>query len=424
MKALLRRVINVANDRVTRVLFYDQTLKKGYASLAQFPKFFIFRRVLITLIAYPLSILCWIFLIVLNLFTPVQIFRFERPQRPGFASVYIAQLEPLCRGLQANNNKGILVFIDASEATNLELLKIYASHFNLYLDDRSTFIRTIFALSPKIGLKTYSLQYSVYDANWEQLPARNQRNSDFKVIPDALSDLGLKINNFVIVAYPSISYYKKRLLGTYSDLSRFQDQTNNLDAMRFLINKEFRLVRLGLDTDPLEPAFKELEVIDLSGSSHNDYNDLWLYKNCFFAWSMGGVGTWHFAHKFDRPSLITENYGHCYGYQANLYTRKLVWDKYQKRALTFSEMLTKGLDRRSTMEQRGLSFIDGTPLQICKAVEEMIAVATNTYNYSKEDLALLAKYDRISLSLHKPERKMRHSRLCISFLKEHEELLC
>jgi len=75
------------------------------------------------------------------------------------------------------------------------------------------------------------------------------------------------------------------------------------------------------------------------------------------------------------------------------------------------------------MEQRGLSFIDGTPLQICKAVEEMIAVEKNTYQYSKEDLALLDKWDQISLSLHKPERNMRHTRLCISFLKEHEELL-
>ena len=44
MKALLRRVINVVNDRCTRVLFYDQTLKKGYASLASFSKLFIMRR--------------------------------------------------------------------------------------------------------------------------------------------------------------------------------------------------------------------------------------------------------------------------------------------------------------------------------------------------------------------------------------------
>ena len=424
MKALLQRVKNVANDRVTRILFYDQTLKKGYASLAQFPKLFIFRRLLITLIAYPLSLFCWIFLVVLNLFTPVRIYRFERPQRPGFASVYIAQLEPLCRELQEKNNKGFFIFIDASETTNLELLKLYATHFNLYLDDRVAFIRTIFALCPKAGINNSKQEYSIYDTNWELPPARNLRNSEFDVIPDVLSDLDLKKNNFVIIAYPSISYYKKRLVGEYTDLSRFQNQTNNLDAMRLLIKQGFKLVRLGLDTDPLEPVFKELKVIDLSGNSHSDDNDLWLYKNCFFSWSMGGVGTWHFAHKFDRPSLMTETYGHCYGYQANLYTRKLVWDKYQKRLLTFSEMLTKGLDRVSTMEQRGLSFIDGTPLQICRAVEEMIAVETNTFDYSKGNLALLTRYDQISLISHKPKRKTRHSRLCISFLEEHEELLC
>ena len=424
MKALLRRVINVVNDRCTRVLFYDQTLKKGYASLASFSKLFIMRRALVTAVAFPLSLVCWVFLVVLNLFIPVKIYRFDRPQRPGFASVYIAKLEPLCRELQANSNKGFLVFIDASETTNLELLKLYASHFNLYLDDRSKFARTIFSIIPKIGLKTSLLHYSIYDTNWELLPARNLRNLELNVLPDALLDLGLETNNFVIIAYPSIRYYKNRMFGVYTDLSRFQDQSNHLDALKLLINQGFKIVRLGLDTDPIESSFKELKVIDLSGDSHDDYSDLWLYENCFFSWSMGGIGTWHFAHKFNRPSLLTETYGHCYGYQANLYTRRLVWDKNQKRALTITEMLTKGLDRRSTMEQRGLSFIDGTPLQICKAVEEMIAVETNTYHYSKEDLALLAKYDQISLNLNKPERKMRHSRLCISFLKEHEELLC
>ena len=423
MKALLRRVKNVANDRVTRVLFYDQTLKKDYASLASFSKLFILRRVLITLIAYPLSILCWIFLVVLNLSTTVRIFRFERPQRPGFASVYIEQLEPLCRELQDSGNKGILIFIDASETTNLELLKLYASHFNLYLDDRSKFARTIFSLIPKIGFTNSFVKHSHYNLNWEFLQARNLRNLEPNVLPDALSDLGLETNNFVIFSYPSIRYYKNRMFGVYTDLTRLQDQSNNLDALNLLINQGFKIVRLGLDTDPLESAFKELEIIDLSGESHDDYNDLWLYENCFFTWSAGGAGTWHFAHKFDRPSLITENYMHCYGYQASLYTRRLVWDKNQKRALTITEMQAEGLAQRSIMEQRGLSFIDGTPLQICKAVEEMIAVEKNTYQYSKEDLALLAKWDQISLSLHKPERKMRHTRLCISFLKEHEELL-
>ena len=124
MKALLRRVKNIANDRLTRVLFYDQTLKKGYASLASFSKLFVLRRMLVTLVAYPLSLVCWVFLVVLNRFTPVRMYRFERPQRPGAASVYIEQLEPFCRELQDSGHKGYLIFIDASQTTNLDLLKL------------------------------------------------------------------------------------------------------------------------------------------------------------------------------------------------------------------------------------------------------------------------------------------------------------
>ena len=166
MKVLLGRVKNVANDRVTRVLFYDQTLKKGYASLASFSKLFILRRLLVTLVAYPISLVCWVFLVVLNRFTPVRMYRFERPQRPGFASVYIEQLEPLCRELQDSGHKGFLIFIDASETTNLELLKLYATHFNLYLDDRVAFLRTIFSLIPKSGFLNTFVTHSLYIVNW------------------------------------------------------------------------------------------------------------------------------------------------------------------------------------------------------------------------------------------------------------------
>ena len=173
MSALLRRVKNVANDRLTRVLFYDQTLKKGYVSLASFSKLFVLRRILVTLVAYPLSLVCWIFLVVLNRFTPVRMYRFERPSRPGFASHHIEQLEPLCRELQASGHKGFLIFIHASATTNLELLKLHATHFNLYLDDRLAFIRTIFALIPRFGFSNTFIYHSVYNVNWELPPAIN-----------------------------------------------------------------------------------------------------------------------------------------------------------------------------------------------------------------------------------------------------------
>ena len=425
MKALLRRVINVVNDRCTRVLFYDQTLKKGYASLASFSKLFILRRALVTAVAFPLSLVCWVFLVVLNQFIPVKIYRFERPERPGFASVYIAQLEPLCRELQANGNQGFLVFIDASETTNLELLKLYVSHFNLYLDDRSKFARTVFSIIPKLGFINAIVHFSRDDTNWELAPARNLKASGPNKIPKALSTLGLKPFNYVLIAFPTITYYLKRSPETVSSSNRFIDPSTSADALKLLICQGLKIVRVGLDTEDITPNLKELPIIDLSGAFRSDAQDLWLFEHCFFNWSMGAVGTWHFAHKFDRPTLVTDSYAFHRGYQSTLFTVKKVYSSFENRNLTFKELLhSKGvLGRTQEMKSRQLTAIPSTSLQLCDAVEEIISFATEPEQLSAQNTELLAKYEQIMVNSGLPIRKKLHSRPTISFLRDNQELL-
>ncbi|CAB4675705.1 unannotated protein [freshwater metagenome] len=425
MKALLLRVKNVANDRVTRVLFYDQTLKKGYASLASFSKLFILRRALITLIAYPFSLACWVFLVLLNLITPVRIYRFKRPQRPGFASVYIEQLEPLCRELQATGHNGFLIFIDASQTTNLELLKLYATHFNLYLDDRVSYARSVFYLMPKFGFPNTVIDHSHYNSNWELPPAKNGNVNKSAAIPKTISVLNLKPLNYVVISYPSINYYLSRDSNIAAESNRFIDPTNSVDALNLLIKNGIEIVRVGVDTEPLPKALKTLPIIDLSGSYRTDSQDLWLFKHCLFAWAMGGVGTWHFAHKFDRPSLVTDSYAQHLGYQASQFSMQLIYDSNSDSILSLKEILSLKaiLGRTQEMNSRGLSLIQNSPKQLCDAVEEILAFQNGDNNYSSNDLELLAKYDQISRGLGIPERKISYSRPCISFLRAHKNLL-
>ena len=425
MKALLLRVKNVANDRVTRVLFYDQTLKKGYASLASFSKLLVLRRILVTLVAYPLSLLCWIFLVVLNLFTPVQIYRFKRPQRPGFASVYIEQLEPLCRELQANGHNGFLIFIDASQTTNLELLKLYATHFNLYLDDRVAFIRTVFALVPRIGFSSEFVKHSHYNTNWELPPAKNKNIVKPAVIPESISELKLIPLNYVVISYPSTKYYLQRIPTIANESNRFIDPTNSVDAMNLLIKRDIKIVRVGMDPDPLPTALREIPIIDLSGDHRTDLQDLWLFENCLFTWSIGGIGTWHFAHKFDRPSLVTDCYSHHRGYQTSYFSMRLVHDLKSDRILSLKEMMSLKtvLGRIQEMKSQGLSSIQNTPKQLCDAVEEILAFHDGDKSYSSNGNELLAKYDQICRDLGMPERKISHSRPCVSFLKSNQTII-
>jgi len=421
MSALLRRVKNVANDRLTRVLFYDQTLKKGYVSLASFSKLFVLRRILVTLVAYPLSLVCWVFLVVLNRFTPVRIYRFQRPQRPGFASVYIEQLEPLCRKLQDSGHKGFLIYIDASETTNLELLKLYATHFNLYLDDRVAFFRTIFSLIPRFGFSNTFVEHSLYSTNWELAPAtfsdikREQNKSEI------VSQFDLEPFKFVILTSRSISYDKK-FKKTYSDLNRYSDISKAADAIKLIHEKGLKTVRMGVDTDELPESLKQLPIIDLSGKFRTDLQDLWLAENCLFLWGINNNGAWHFAHKYNRPTLVTDSYKFASGFQHSLFTFQLIWNEVENRYLSLLEMaLLRGVKGRvSEMEKQGLCYVENSPSDLVSAVSEMLDCVDSKTDFTGADLAMLSDYRKaLAKAGYRPILK-NHSHPCISFLRENQ----
>ena len=425
MKVLLRRVKNVVNDRVTRVLFYDQSLKKGYVSMASFSKLLVLRRILVTLVAYPLSLVCWVFLVVLNRFTTVRMYRFERPQRPGAASVYIEQLEPLCRELQASKHKGFLIFIDASQTTNMELLKLYATHFNLYLDDRVAFPRTIFSLIPRIGFLNMFVSHSYYKANWELPPAINLKTKDKTETPKIISQLEIEPFKFVILTHRSFAYDSKYHQNAAYELNRSTDIGKARDAIRLLHENGLKIVRMGVDTDELPDALKQLPIIDLSGQFRTDAQDLWLSANCFFLWGINGVGTWHFAHKYNRPTLVTNNYVLVRGCQHTLFTFQLIWDETQNRYLSLHEMASlRGiLGRVSEMRAHGLKYVENSPSELVSSVAEMLNYANNKLEYTEHDLLLFSQYSEALAKAGYPPMLKNHSRPCISFLSKNQNLI-
>ena len=420
MKTLLRRIINVANDRVTRVLFYDQTLKKGYASLASFSKLFVFRRFLATLVAYPLSLCCWVLLIVVNRFTPVRVYRLNRPFRPGFASIYIEQLEPLCRELQVRGNKGLLIFIDASQTTNHELLKLYATHFNLYLDDRVAFVRTIFALIPKFGILNTFVKHSTYDTNWELPPAIKLATKEIEAPLNVISQLEIESFKFVVLTHRSFLYDAKHHQNGASDLNRDTDISKAENAIRLIHESGLKIVRMGVDTDELPDSLKFLPIIDLSGKFRTDAQDLWLSANCLFLWAINDNGAWHFAHKYNRPTLLTNSYTFAKGYQLTLFTFQTIWDERKNRKLSLTEMAAlKGVrGRASSMKEHGLTYVENSPLELVTSVAEMLTYANNKFKYTENDLLLYSQYSEALVQAGYPPMYKCHSRPCISFLRQ------
>ena len=427
MKTLLIRIKNIVNDRFTRILFYDQTLKKGYATLTSFPKFFILRRVVLTVAALPLAILCWVALVITNCFVPVRIYRFERPLRPGRASAYIEQLEPLCRGLQVENTRSFLVFIDAGATTNRALGSIYSSHFDLFLDDQRPLLRLVFSLTPKIGFQNAYATHSHYQLNWELEPARKIGSTELSRIPEAIRNLRLEPFKYVTISHPSVDYYKRRKTPTeLSELNRFIELKPARTAIQYLTQHGLRIVRVGVNTGSLPESLNDLPIIDLSGDRRSDEQDLWLFENCFFHWSMGANGAWHFAHKFNRPTLVTDLYGKVSsGYQFSFYTFQEVWDDVRKRSMTLTEMSKRQgvLGRSSPMRDQGLKFIQNSPGQVLAAVTEVMESLQGQTGGERYDQSLLERYDKILFNMGHPFRRNSHTRPCISFLSSISEIL-
>ena len=424
---MLIRIKNIVNDRFTRILFYDQTLKKGYVTLTSFPKFFILRRVVVTVAALPLAISCWVVLVITNCFVPVRIYRFERPQRPGFASTYIEQLEPLCRGLQVEDTRSFLVFIDAGATTNRALGSIYSSHFDLFLDDQRPLLRLVFSLIPRIGFLNAYVPHSHYNLNWELQPARKIGSTELSRIPEAVRSLGIEPFKYVTISHPSIKYYKARQDPTdLSELNRFIELGPARTAIQYLTQHGLRIVRVGVDTDSLPESLNDLPIIDLSGERRTDEQDLWLFENCFFHWSIGGNGAWHFAHKFNRPTLVTDSYGKLsFGYQNSFYTFQEVWDDFRKKSMTLSEMSNSQgvLGRSSPMRDHGLEFIQNSSGQVLAAVTEVMESLQGQTGGERYDQSLLEKFDEILVELGRPPRRDSHTRPCISFLSSISEIL-
>ena len=334
-------------------------------------------------------------------------------------------MEPFCRELQVETQKTFTVMIDAGSIVNRELLKLYASHFNLYLDDRSKFARTIFSLIPKFGFTNTFVYYSHFDTNWELAPARNLKITEPTKIPEVLSALGLKPLNFVLIAFPSITYYLARTPEIATSHNRFINPSTSADALKLLIREGLKIVRMGVDTDELPDSLKDLPIIDLSGKFRTDAQDLWLFEHCFFNWSMGSIGTWHFAHKFDRPTLITDSYAFYNGYTSTLFMMKTIHSSLENRSLAFKELwqLRSVHDRVSEMKARDLTYVVNSPSELVSAVAEMLDYMNNKLEYTDNDLSLFSQYSEALIQAGYPPMLKNYSRPCISFLRKNQNLI-
>ena len=410
-------------------IFYDYTYGTRPKSLfsSDISSTKVFLRVSQLLCAFPLSILAWALLRVLSIRYKISIYVLKS-FRPGFASTYLCMMEPLCRQLQHKNNvRHIKILVDPGESVSNVLVNSYEPHFTLYLDDRKKFVRLIAYLIPKLGLEKKFVNTSdKFLQSWLYPPSKNYANSENR-IPSDLAKMGIEKDNFVLFTHSSMRYYKNKFCS--ETLSKISDRFLNLSTYDLALNEIFKnnlnVIRVGLQVDELPATLKVLPIIDYTGQYRSEESELWLYENCKFLLSAANGGFW-FARRFDRPTLVTNNYIVIYGYQPSFFLPMVIQNHKSGKLLSISEMFelrtTTDFPSKQFMKDHHLEFLPNSPLTIANAVEEMLNLVTDNNIRKPEDLELIKRYNSILRSFNVPiVEKM--TMPTISFLREYSHLL-
>ena len=244
-------------------------------------------------------------------------------------------------------------------------------------------------------------------------------------MPKTILQMSLEPFKFVILTHRSFAYDAKYHKSGASELNRSTDISKARDAIKLIHENGLKIVRMGLDTDELPEVLKSLPIIDLSGKSRTDAQDLWLSANCLFLWGLNDNGAWHFAHKYDRPTLVTNAYALIRGPQHTLFTVQLIWDEEKNSLLTFNEMaaLRGVVGRISQMKANSLTFVENTPSELVSSVAEMLSYSNSKLEYTNDDLSLFSKFSEVLVKSGYPPMLINHSRPCITFLRANQNLL-
>ena len=244
-------------------------------------------------------------------------------------------------------------------------------------------------------------------------------------MPKTILQMSLEPFKFVILTHRSFAYDAKYHKSGASELNRSTDISKARDAIKLIHENGLKIVRMGVDTDELPDALKHLPIIDLSGQFRTDAQDLWLSENCLFLWGINNVGTWHFARKYNRPTLITNSYQFSRGYTTTLFSFQLIWDEGKNRPLQLNEMasLKNVLGKVSAMKDHGLTFQENSPSELVSYVAEMLNYTNNKLEYTKDDLSLFSKFSEVLVQAGYPPMLENHSQPCISFLSKNQDLI-
>lgn len=205
---------------------------------------------------------------------------------------------------------------------------------------------------------------------------------------------------------------------------RFVDLNSYELSILDLLQRGFKVVRVGINTDELPEKLKKLPIIDYTGKVRNEDSELWLYENCSCLISSCSVGYW-FAARFGKPSILTNSYQLPNGYFSTLFAPQLIENTMTNSFLTISEMLHHRsmtyMNSAIGMLHENIQFVPNSPYTLRNAVNDLLDVIAGV-SLSTSDIDLCARYFDV-LSRFNITSVDFCTKPAISFLREYEFLL-
>lgn len=371
-----------------------------------------------------ISSLAWVVLRIISLQYKISIYILV-PYRPGFASTYLAMMEPLCRELEHQKQaKHLKILINSGQEINQTLTDSYSPNFSIYLDDRRKFLRLLAYLIPGWGIdKKVITPNNKFNSSWEKPPS-SLHSFERKYAPEDLRKLGINPQNFVLLAHPSIKYYQKQEVPWDNVSFKFVNLGTYAVPLKSLLDQGVKILRIGADVDVLPSELNSTEIIDYSTTLRDEISELWLYQNCRFLISIGGNGAWWFAKRFNRPSICTDTYVFYHGYMTTKFVPKLIRNGTSDRFLTFSEMfqLRKNTDWPEYMRKNNFNFVSNSVPSLGNAINELSTSLDHKFYVDESDRSLQREFSKIS-DFHGYKNIEGGSRISTSFLREYSHLL-
>jgi len=285
----------------------------------------------------------------------------------------------------------IKVISDLSEIQSYESKKRY------YLSDLT------WSISVNNKTKFIEQVRCVVQKKWEMkglAPLFKINDSDYQFGVDRLLKLGIPAGAWFVSIHVREAGYKgdkKDSLDNY----RNADINSYEKAIKYIIEKGGYVIRVG-DPKMLPLRINDPKLIDYARSDvRSSRMDLFLFTQCkfFIGTASGPTAT---PLMFDIPTVGT-NYapiGHRLFSGKSLIIHKRIYDDNKGQYIRYEEMKKSGavsMLATSLYEKNRYSLIDNTSDEIYQVTKEMFEILEGTVKYSKEDLGLRDKVDKLYL---------------------------